>query len=67
MKPLLNQEEKFPSDSRELVEMLEKEYPPRCKRLKEDPEEHQQYAGKVSLIQWLRDWINRTDGNEDTD
>lgn len=38
----------------DLVEDLETQYPPRCLEPRESVEDHHRYAGKVELVQELR-------------
>lgn len=37
-----------------MLERLEEQYPPRCRKQGEDELVHERYAGKVELIQELR-------------
>lgn len=46
----------FPANSVDLLTMLEDAYPPRCKHVYESEAEHHRYAGKVELIEQLKDW-----------
>lgn len=44
----------LPTDTHTLLERLEEQYPPRCRKIGEDELVHERYAGKVELIQELR-------------
>lgn len=43
----------IPERSRDLIESLNKAYPPRCKLIGESEEDHQRYAGIRTLIDEL--------------
>jgi len=49
----------LPTDSDSLLEQLEKQYPPRCRRPDETERDHERYAGKVELIMELRTRLDR--------
>jgi len=49
----MNDDVLVPMRSYELVEMLDKTYPHRCKRLGEPDDEHQRYAGVRELLDEL--------------
>ena len=50
-------------DFRDYVEHLESRFPPRCLRVGENEKEHLIYAGKVELIQEMRNCLEQ-DRNE---
>lgn len=50
-----------------LLKELEDEYPPRCKRIGESEENHQRYAGKVELVQALKQHLHIDDDLSDED
>lgn len=53
----------LPTDTETMLETLEEQYPPRCRRKGEDELDHERYAGKVELVQELR---RRLDLNPET-
>lgn len=44
----------LPTDTETLLQRLEEQYPPRCRKVGEEELAHERYAGKVELIQELR-------------
>ncbi len=44
----------LPTDTETMLQILEEQYPPRCRKAGEDELSHERYAGKVELIQELR-------------
>ena len=48
-----------PEVSRRLVEWLEQTYPPRCRNPLDTEREHERYAGKVELVQELRNMFDQ--------
>ena len=55
----------LPDLSRDLIEDLEENYPPRCKTPEESLEDHLRYAGMVELIDVLRqrhEWTRKNAG-----
>lgn len=49
----------IPGLTEELVEHLEYVFKPRCQGITENGNTHQRYAGKVELVQLLRDHLDR--------
>lgn len=43
----------YPPDSRDLIDWLDKHFPPRCIKPGETPEDAHRYAGKRELVDWL--------------
>lgn len=57
-----------PEVPKSLIEWLEREFPPRCLGTAETVEDHLRYAGKVELVQSLRDRFNdQPDWNDASD
>ncbi len=50
----------IPTDTETLLQRLEEQYPPRCRKIGEDELVHERYAGKVELIQELRARLERS-------
>lgn len=50
----------LPSDTYTLLDQLEAQYPPRCRKEGESELEHERYAGKVDLITELRLRLERS-------
>lgn len=51
----------LPTTIPDLLDQLEEQYPPRCLKPGEEVEAHIRYAGKVELIEHLRDLLNATE------
>jgi hypothetical protein len=49
----------IPGLNEELVEHLEAIFPPRCQNITENGNAHQRYAGKVELVELLREHLTR--------
>lgn len=49
----------LPTDTESMIELLEAQYPPRCRRPGEEELAHERYAGKVDLIAELRARLER--------
>lgn len=52
----------IPIYATDLIAALDKSYPPRCRRLDESERDHDQYAGKRALVDYLLELHQVTEG-----